>query len=431
MSRIPAGQPVAEPPAHPGPGAAGAAAQPITARAPIFTSRLSGRQLLDSEDLSVGRIRDVVILPTAGGEPPWVLGLVVTLHRRQIFVSLGRVAEISVDGAHLRGGAVDLRRFSRRPGEILASELYGQHAGAGTVLDVGIVPSERRRGGWEVSVLAIGHGRGLNLRHNSTAIVPWDAGAELFKVSALAEQLVQLRGMHPTDLANAVETLPDARRRQLVAALHDEELADVLEEMPEQDQVRLLSGLGLERSADVVEEMQPDDAADLLAELPSEQRERLLAAMQTVQAADLRRLLRYDATTAGGLMTSQPLIVAPDTPVAEVLAQIRDPELAVTAAAQVYVCEPPSVTPTGRYLGTVGFQQLLRQPPATPVGQSLEESGFVRPEIPEQEVARRMAAYNLVGVAVCDEDGRLLGAITVDDVLDRILPADWRKSETT
>jgi Mg/Co/Ni transporter MgtE len=153
--------------------------------------------------------------------------------------------------------------------------------------------------------------------------------------------------------------------------------------------------------------------------------------MQTVQAADLRRLLRYDATTAGGLMTSQPLIVPPDTPVAEVLARIREPQMAVTAAAQVYVCEPPSTTPTGRYLGTVGFQQLLRQPPAAAVGQCLEESSFVRPELSEQEVARRMAAYNLVGVAVCDGEGRLLGAITVDDVLDRILPADWRKSETT
>jgi Mg/Co/Ni transporter MgtE len=95
------------------------------------------------------------------------------------------------------------------------------------------------------------------------------------------------------------------------------------------------------------------------------------------------------------------------------------------------VCEPPSVTPTGRYLGSVGFQQLLRHPPAAAVGQCIEESGFVRPEISEQEVARRMAAYDLIGVAVCDEDGRLLGAITVDDVLDRILPADWRKSETT
>ena len=152
--------------------------------------------------------------------------------------------------------------------------------------------------------------------------------------------------------------------------------------------------------------------------------------MENVQAADLRRLLRYDATTAGGLMTSQPLIVPPDAPVAEVLAQIRDPRMPTTAAAQVYVCEPPTETPTGRYLGNIGFQALLRQPPAAMVGEVIEDSGFVRPELSEKEVARRMAAYNLIGVAVCDEHGRLLGAITVDDVLDRILPAGWRKGET-
>ena len=398
---------------------------------PVFISRLSGRQLLDSEGMSIGRVRDVVILPTAGGDPPWVLGLVVTLQRRQIFVNLGRVAEISIDGAHLRGGTVDLRRFSRRTGEILASELYGQPAGAGRVMDVGIIPSEHRRGGWEVSSLAISQGRVLGLRHNSTTIVPWDKHPELFKAGALAEQLVQLREMHPTDLASAVEAMPALRRRQLVEALQDEELADLLEEMPEQDQIRLLGGLGLERTADVVEEMEPDDAADLLAEMPPEQRERLLAAMETVQAEDLRRLLRYGATTAGGLMTSHPLIVPPDTPVAEVLAEIRDPEMAPTTAAQVYVCEPPSITPTGRYLGTVGFQRLLRQPPGANVAECIEESGFVRPDLSEKEVARRMAAYNLIGVAVCDENGRLLGAITVDDVLDRILPSGWRKGDVT
>ncbi len=397
---------------------------------PIFASRLAGRQLLDSEGLSIGRVRDVVILPSASGEPPWVLGMIVTLQRRQIFVNLGRIAEISVDGVHLRGGTIDLRRFGRRTGEILASELYGQAAGTGTVLDVGIAPSQSRRGGWEVTALAVGHSRGRGLWHSSSAVVPWDKYPELFKPGPLAEQLIGLREMHPTDLANAVEVMSAARRRELAEALRDEELADLLEEMPEQDQIRLLAGLALERTADVVEEMEPDDAADLLAEMQPEQRERLLAAMETVQAADLRRLLRYDATTAGGLMTSHPLIVPPDAPVAQVLAQIREPETAATVAAQVYVCEPPSVTPTGRYLGTVGFQRLLRQPPATTVGQCIEESGFVRPDVPEREVARRMAAYDLIGVAVCDEAGRLLGAITVDDVLDRILPTGWRRSET-
>jgi CBS domain-containing protein len=366
-------------------------------------------------------------MPTAAGDPPWVLGLVVTLQRRQIFVGIGRIAEISVDGAHLRSGTVDLRRFSRRSGELLASELYGQPTGASSVMDIGIAPSDGRRAGWEVTVLALSQGRGL--RYRSPAIVPWDKHPELFKAGPLAEQLVQLREMHPTDLASAVAAMSAGRRRQLAEALQDEELADLLEEMPEKDQILLLAGLGLERTADVVEEMEPDDAADLLAEMPDDQRERLLTAMEKVQAAGLRRLLRYDATTAGGLMTSQPLIFPPDAPVAEVLARIRERETAVTAAAQVYICEPPTETPTGRYLGTVGFQRLLRYPPATQVGELIQQRIFVRPEVPEREVARRLAAYNLIGVAVCDEQGRLIGAITVDDVLDRVLPAGWRGNE--
>jgi Mg/Co/Ni transporter MgtE len=128
-------------------------------------------------------------------------------------------------------------------------------------------------------------------------------------------------------------------------------------------------------------------------------------------------------------MTSQPVVVPPDTPVAEALALIRQPGMAAPSAAQIYVCEPPSTTPTGRYLGCVGFQRLLREPPGYRVGECIEESGFVRPDLPENQVAIRMAAYNLLGVAVCDEAGHLLGAVTVDDVLDRILPQGWRKGE--
>jgi Mg/Co/Ni transporter MgtE len=223
-------------------------------------------------------------------------------------------------------------------------------------------------------------------------------------------------------------TWPAPWRACRPAALDDEELADLLEEMPEQDQVRLLTSLGLERSADVVEEMQPDDAADLLAELPDEQRERLLTAMKAGQADDLRRLLRYGPKTAGGLMTSQPVIVTPDTPIAEVLARVRNPDTPVTSAAQVYVCEPPGVTPTGRYLGSIGFQRLLRRPPSALAGHCIEASVFVRPDLPERDLAARLAAYNLVSVAVCDDDGRLVGAVTVDDVLDHLLPADWRRT---
>jgi CBS domain-containing protein len=393
----------------------------------VFTSRLKGRPLVDTDGLLIGRVSDVVLLPQVGDEPPRALGLVVALRRRSIFVGFGRIGELSLDGAHLLGGTVDLDPFTQRTGEIMASGLYGRHAAGGIVADVAIVQSDPRPG-WEVSAVAIR--RGLVLRGRNPQVVPWQDAKELFDAGPVAGQLTSLREMEPADLAAAVGRMPAARRGQLAAALDDEELADLLEELPEQDQVRLLDSLELERSADVVEEMQPDDAADLLAEMPAEQRERLLHAMRAVQADELRRLLLYDAKTAGGLMTSQPLVFMPDTSVAEVLARVRDKAQSATLAAQVYVCEPPAMTPTGRYLGSVGFQRLLRRAPSTSIGECVEARLFVRPEMPERDLAARLAAYNLIGVAVCDPDGRLLGAVTVDDVLERLLPADWRTGGT-
>jgi CBS domain-containing protein/sporulation protein YlmC with PRC-barrel domain len=394
----------------------------------VFTARLTGRPLLDSDGLAIGRVRDVVIWPVAGAEPPRALGLVVQLRRRQIFVPFGRIKDLSAEGAQLLGGTVDLDPFTKRTGEILASSLYGRRTAAGAVADVAIFHPELERGRWQVSALAVTKGRLLRAR--GPEIVPWEECRELFEPGPLAEQLASLREMAPADLASAFGALPQARRSQLAAALDDQELADLLEEMPEEDQVRLLDSLeSVERRADVVEEMEPDDAADLLAELPAEQRERLLTAMRAVRAEDVRRLLRYDKATAGGLMTSQPLVFAPDAPVAEVLARVRDSDVLATTAAQVYVCEPPTLTPTGRYLGSVGFQRLLRRAPSIPVGECIEARVFVRPDLPQGELAARLAAYNLIGVAVCDSAGRLVGAVTVDDVLDHLLPADWRRTE--
>jgi CBS domain-containing protein len=393
----------------------------------VFTARLTGRPLLDSSGRAIGRVRDVVIWPVAGEEPPRALGLVVQLRRRQIFVAFGRIREVSAEGAQLLGGTVDLDPFTKRTGEMLASSLYGRRTTAGTVADVAIAHRELARDRWLVTAVAVTRGRVL--RPRGPEIVPWEECRELFEPGPLAEQLTSLREMAPADLASAFETLPLARRSQLAAALDDEELADLLEEMPEQDQIRLLNSLdSIERRADVVEEMEPDDAADLLGEMPAEQRERLLTAMQAVQAEDLRRLLRYDKATAGGLMTSQPLVFAPDAPVAEVLARVRDRDLPATTASQVYVCEPPTMTPTGRYLGSVGFQRLLRRAPSIPIGECIEGRVYVRPDLPERELAARLAAYNLIGVAVCDNAGRLVGGVTVDDVLDRLLPANWRQT---
>jgi hypothetical protein len=178
----------------------------------VFTSRLRGRPLLDSEGLAVGRVRDVVILPAAGNGPPRALGLVVTWRRRRIFVSLGQVTEISVDGAHLRGGAIDLDRFTRRMEVILASEVYGRHTQDGTVVDVAIIRREQRRVGWEVCAVAVAPGR--RLLHQNPAVVPWDKYPELFGLGPLGEQLATLRELQPADLASAVEGMPSSRRSQ-------------------------------------------------------------------------------------------------------------------------------------------------------------------------------------------------------------------------
>src|SRR5215469_5331537 len=256
----------------------------------VFTSRLQGRPFMDSDGVTIGRVRDVVLLSAVGDEPPRVLGFVVLLRRRRlIFVGMGRVGEIDSEGAHLVGGTVDLDRFTLRPGEILASSLYGKQGKAGAIADIAIAPRELRRTGWVVTAIAVRHGR-----LHAPQIVSWQECRDMFDGGPLEQQLTSLREMAPADLATAFDTLPAARRGQLAEALDDSELADLLEELPEEDQVRLVNSLELERGADVVEEMQPDDAADLLAEMPVEQRERLLTAMRSVRADDVRRLLRYD-----------------------------------------------------------------------------------------------------------------------------------------
>ena len=215
--------------------------------------------------------------------------------------------------------------------------------------------------------------------------------------------------------------------------MDDERLADLLEELPEAEQLRLIEGLDLERLVSVLEEMETDDAVDLLSEMPGDERSRVLEAMEPDDADEMRRLLSYGEETAGGLMNTDPVVLGPLATVAEALARIRDPELAVTLAAQVYVTQPPWDTPTGIYLGVVHFQRLLREPPGMELGRCVEDEPPVAVDLADTEVAIRLASYNLVSVAVCDAERRLLGIVTVDDVLDRSLPVGWRQRlrETT
>ncbi|MGW7199572.1 magnesium transporter MgtE N-terminal domain-containing protein [Streptomyces chryseus] len=406
----------------------------------VFVSHLAGIAVFDPNGDQVGRVRDLVAMLRVGSRPPRLLGMVVeVVSRRRIFLPMTRVTGVE-SGQVITTGVVNMRRFEQRPterlvlGELLDRRVRLVETGEEvTVLDVSIVQLPARRD-WEIDKVFVRKGKGGALRRRGeTLTVEWSAvtGFSLEEHGQGAESLLAtFEQLRPADLANALHHLTPKRRAEVAAALDDDRLADVLEELPDDDQVEILGKLKEERAADVLEAMDPDDAADLLSELPEEDKERLLMLMRPDDAADVRRLLAYEERTAGGLMTTEPIVLRPDATVADALARVRQQDLSPALAAQVYVCRPPDETPTGKYLGTVHFQRMLREPPGTLVG-SVVESDLppLSPGTPLPAVTSYLAAYNMVSAPVVDESGSLLGAVTVDDVLDHLLPDDWRETE--
>ncbi|GHH40024.1 magnesium transporter MgtE N-terminal domain-containing protein [Streptomyces sp. CA-294286] len=406
----------------------------------VFVSHLAGVPVFDPNGDQVGRVRDLVAMMRVGGRPPRLLGLVVeVVSRRRIFLPMTRVTGVE-SGQVITTGVVNMRRFEQRPterlvlGELLDRRVRLVEDGEEvTVLDVAIAQLPARRD-WEIDKVFVRKGKGGALRRKGeTLTVEWSAvtGFSLEEHGQGAENLIAAyERLRPADLANALHHLTPKRRAEVASALDDDRLADVLEELPEDDSIEILGKLKEERAADVLEAMDPDDAADLLSELPEADKERLLTLMRPDDATNVRRLLSYEERTAGGLMTTEPIVLRPDATVADALARVRQQDLSPALAAQVYVCRPPDETPTGKYLGTVHFQRLLREPPGTLVS-SVVESDLppLSPDTALPAVTSYLAAYNMVAAPVVDEGGALLGAVTVDDVLDHLLPDDWRETE--
>ncbi|CAL9552327.1 hypothetical protein HMPREF1486_02726 [Streptomyces sp. HPH0547] len=410
----------------------------------VFVSHLAGVAVFDPNGDQVGRVRDVVALLGGQRRLPSVLGLVVeVVSRRRVFLPMTRVTGVE-SGQVITTGVLNIRRFEQRPnerlvlGELLDRRVTLKETGEEvTVLDVGLQRLPARRD-WEIDRLFVRKGRkggGLRGRRGETLTVEWDAvtGFALEeREQGTANLLATFEQLRPADLANVLHHLSEKRRAEVAAALHDDRLADVLEELPDDDQVEIIGKLADERAAVVLEAMDPDDAADLLGELPEADKNRLLDLMQPQEAAPVRRLLTYEEGTAGSLMTTDPIVLRPDASVAEALARVRNEDLPAPLAAQVYVCRPPDETPTGTYLGVVHFQRLLREPPFALVGSIVDAD--LRPLPPSTTLpalTSYMAAYNIVSAPVADEGSHLLGAVTVDDVLDDLLPDDWREAVAT
>jgi flagellar motility protein MotE (MotC chaperone) len=401
----------------------------------VFVARLVGLPVYGPDGERIGKLRDLVAGLRVDANPPRVLGMVVEMvTRRRIFVPMLRVTTIDAGAVTLATGSVSLRRFTQRPNEVL---VVGQMLDApvrlvdsgmdAVVVDAAVEPTRSRD--WIVGRLAVRERRGRLARRGQTQVVAWNAvtGLTLSDRQGTAGLLAVFETMRPADVASTLAELPVKRLHEVVDALDDERLADVFEEMSESDQRALVAHVGADRAADVLEAMAPDDAADLLKELPTADAERLLMLMEPEESAPVRRLMRYASDTAGGLMTPEPVVLRPDATVAEALAHIRNPDIPPALASMVFVCRPPSSTPTGRYLGCVHAQRLLREAPFELVAGIVDtELATLPPEASMPEVTRYFAAYNLVAGPVVDSGEHLLGAVTVDDLLDHMLPEDWR-----
>ncbi len=406
----------------------------------VYISRLANTSVFDPLGDPVGRVRDVVILMRRGTVPT-ATGLVVEVPgRRRVFMPLTRVTAI-VPGQVICTGVINLRRFQARTSESLAiAELFERSVklkedkSTAYIEDLAIEQDRQRQ--WVVTKLYVRKAERrkgvLGFSRRGEALV-----VDLDQVTGLlqrdknqgAELIIQQFADHkPADLAAAMLELSPSRSAEIAAALDDERLADVLEELPEADQIALLGSLQSSRAADVLEAMEPDDAADLLGDLPPVKAAELLELMEPEDAKTVRQLLTYEDDSAGGLMTTEPVIVGPEATVAQCLASVRRQELPPALASMVFVVRPPLETPTGRFIGLVHIQRLLREPPHESVGNFVD--GAIEPLSPGDDlafVARHMAAYDILALPVVDDDHHLLGAISIDDVLDHLLPKDWRE----
>jgi Mg/Co/Ni transporter MgtE len=401
----------------------------------IFLARLAGTAVFDPNGDPVGKVRDAVATLRSNNQSPRILGLVVEVPlRRRVFVPITRVTSIE-SGAVVITGLLNMRRFETRTGELMVlGDLLDRSItlldGDEQVLVEDMAMEENRTGDWLITkVHVMRKGRGLR-RKGATSTVAWEevtGFAHNESNQGVTNLLSTIGNLRAADLATVLHDLAPKRRVEVARALDDERLADVLEEMDESERVALLAELEGERAADILEEMDPDDAADLLREIGEERAQELINLMDPEDAEDVLRLMTYEDYSAGGMMTTEPIIMSADYTVADALAAVRQSEISPALASQVFISRQPLETPTGRFIGMVHYQRLLREQPSTLLGSIVDtNTQGVNPDASLHAVSSYLASYNLLSLPVIDANDRLLGAVTVDDVLDHLLPENWR-----
>jgi len=356
-----------------------------------------------------------------------------------VYVPADQVEEIAVGSVTLRPGRLDLQHFQRRDSEVLLKK---------DVLDRQLINIEgarlvraneielARSDGWyrvvgvDVSLRGLVRRlvpRVLARRVSLGTFLDW-ASVEPFTGHVPTVRLLvphpKLARLHPAELADLVEAASHNQGGEIMAAVaSDPELeADVFEELEDQHRLEFVEDRTDVQIATLLERMEADDAADLVLQLDEERREGVVSLLKGVQRRRVRALLGYDPATAGGLMSPEFVCVYGQATVAEAIERVRTSRVAADNAAWVF-----TMNTNHRLRGGIRLAELLRADPQLRLVELLRPVQPVRPDAELEEVARLMTDFDLTVVPVTDENDHLVGVITVDDVLEVVLPHGWRR----
>jgi CBS domain-containing protein len=404
----------------------------------LHLSLVVGGALLDRDGRRLGRVDDLIVRLGDSGYPP-ITGFLVTFAGRQSYLPAEHVADMREGSVTLSASRLDVRPFARRPDEVLLKK---------DVLDRQLINVDGARlvraneielsriGGWwravGVDTGPRGAARRLLPRRLGTHVAPgrfldW-ASIEPFVGHVPTVRLrvphPKLAKLHPADIADLVEAASHDEGAEIMAAVRsDRELeADVFEELDEHHQLEFLEVRPDVEIAETLARMAPDDAADAIAELPEQQQAHVLDLLPGPQRTKVRALLGYDPATAGGLMTTDFVSVYRHATVEEALDRLRRSELPADLLSHVYVMDSRHAL-----VGAVAVADLLRASPDDGIAGLDRPCVGIAPDTAFEEIARRVADYNLTAIPVIDGAGRMIGLVTVDDVLELLLPRGWRR----
>jgi magnesium transporter len=406
-------------------------------------SQCIGLPVRDPSGEPIGTIADLIV--AIGHRYPPVTGLVARTDRRQIFLPWRNVDTFDDAGVRLRVPTIDIGKFRQRPNEILLKadlldkqivDIEGRKVIR--VNDVSLDEIEGRLRVVAVDVGAAGLLRRLGIERSLRTVarnlrrtvperyIDWEDVDPLESTIASVRLRVphaKLAELHPADLASIIEELTPRDRLGVLSVLDDEALADVVEEMEPDTQVEVIEGLEPGRAADIIEEMSPDDAADLVADLSDRSRDEILALMEADEAEEVRDLLAFPEDSAGGMMTTEFVAVPATLTAAETIERLRDLEPDAETIYYVYV-----VDDDGRLVGVLSLRDLIVARPDTHISAVMIDEPIATGVLePAESVAETIAHYNLLAVPVVDDEGRLVGIVTVDDAIDTVAPSAWRR----